>query len=60
MTGPTGTDRAQILASLAGVARGRQRKDEAVGFLDEAIALARRSSAHGLVKDLTETRRSWS
>jgi serine/threonine-protein kinase len=59
MTGPTGTDRAQILASLAGVARGRQRKDEAVGFLDEAIALARRSSAHGLVKDLTETRSRW-
>jgi serine/threonine-protein kinase len=59
MTGPTGTDRAQILASLARVARGRQRKDEAVVFLDEAIQLARRSSAHGLVKDLTETRTRW-
>ena len=58
-TGPTGTDRAQILASLARVARGRHRKDEAVVFLDEAIQLARRSSAHGLVKDLTETRRLW-
>jgi serine/threonine-protein kinase len=59
MTGPTGTDRAQILASLARVARGRQRKDEAVVFLDEAIQLARRSSAHALVKDLTETRSRW-
>ncbi|MEY4545664.1 MAG: hypothetical protein RL685_1859 [Pseudomonadota bacterium] len=59
MTGPTGTDRVQILASLARVARGRHRKEEAVVFLDEAIQLARRSSAHGLVKDLTETRRSW-
>jgi serine/threonine protein kinase/tetratricopeptide (TPR) repeat protein len=58
-TGPAGTDRAQILASLARVARGRQRKDEAVVFLDEAIQLARRSAAHGLVKDLTETRRLW-
>ncbi len=58
-TGPTGTDRVQILASLARVARGRHRKDEAVVFLDEAIQLAKRSSAHGLVKDLTETRRLW-
>jgi hypothetical protein len=30
-----------------------------VVFLDEAIQLARRSSAHGLVKDLTETRSRW-
>jgi len=59
MAGPTGTDRAQILGSLARVARGRHRKDEAVVFLDEAIQLAKRSSAHGLVKDLTETRRLW-
>lgn len=59
MTGPTGTDRAQILASLARVARGRQRKEEASVFMEEAIALARRAAAHGLVKDLIETRSRW-
>jgi len=59
MTGPTGTDRVQILASLARVARGRHRKEEAAVFLDEAIQLARRSSAHALVKELTETRGRW-
>ncbi|HKO92276.1 MAG TPA: hypothetical protein VJU61_14025, partial [Polyangiaceae bacterium] len=59
MTGPTGTDRAQILASLARVARGRHRKDEAIVFIDEAIQLARRSLAHALVKELTETRSRW-
>jgi serine/threonine-protein kinase len=59
MTGPTGTDRAQILGSLARVARGRQRKEEAAVFMEEAIQLARRSAAHGLVKDLLETRSRW-
>jgi tetratricopeptide (TPR) repeat protein len=59
MTGPTGTDRAQILASLARVARGRQRKEEASVFIEEAIQLARRAAAHGLVKDLIETRSRW-
>jgi serine/threonine protein kinase/tetratricopeptide (TPR) repeat protein len=59
MTGPTGTDRAQILGSLARVARGRHRKEEAMVFLEEAIQLAKRSSAQALVKELTETRRLW-
>lgn len=59
MTGPTGTDRAQILASLARVARGRQRKEEASVFMEEAIQLARRAAAHGLVKELMETRSRW-
>ena len=58
-TGPAGTDRAQILASLARVARGRHRKEDAVVFLDEAIQTAKRAAAHGLVRDLTDTRRSW-
>ncbi len=59
MTGPAGTDRAQILASLARVARGRQRKDEAATFIEEAIQLARRAAAQGLVKELIETRGRW-
>jgi serine/threonine-protein kinase len=58
-TGPAGTDRAQILASLARVARGRHRKEDAVVFLDDAIQTAKRAAAHGLVRDLTDERRSW-
>ena len=58
-TGPAGTDRAQILASLARVARGRHRKDDALVFLDEAIQTAKRAAAHGLVRDLADERRSW-
>ena len=59
MTGPMGVERAQLLASLARVAYERDRGQEAVTFIDEAIELARRSSAHGLVDDLLQTRSRW-
>jgi len=59
MTGPTGSDRAQILASLARVARGRRRNDEAVEFIDEAIRIASGSAAHQLVDSLRKMRGSW-
>jgi serine/threonine-protein kinase len=59
MTGPAGSDRAQILASLARVARGRQRNHEAADYLDEAIRIAKQSSAHQLAASLTRTRGSW-
>jgi hypothetical protein len=54
-----GVERAQLLASLARVAYERDRSDEAVGFLEEAIEMARRASAQGLVEDLTQTRSRW-
>ena len=41
------------------VARGRERSDEAVGFIDEAIEVARRSGSHELLSSLTSTRRGW-
>ncbi|HEX3594871.1 MAG TPA: protein kinase [Polyangiaceae bacterium] len=59
VAGPTGAERAHLLASLARVARGRERADEAVGFIDEAIEVARRSGSHELLTSLTSTRRAW-
>jgi serine/threonine-protein kinase len=56
---PTGAERAHLLASLARVARGRERADEAVIFIDEAIEVARRSGSHELLTSLTSTRRAW-
>jgi serine/threonine-protein kinase len=59
VAGPTGAERAHLLASLARVARGRERADEAFGFIDEAIEVARRSGSHELLSSLTNTRRAW-
>jgi serine/threonine-protein kinase len=57
--GPTGTERAQLLGSLARVARGRKRASEAMGYIEEAIELARKSGSHELVTTLTSTREAW-
>jgi serine/threonine-protein kinase len=59
VAGPMGLDRAHLLASLARVARGRERSDEAFGYIDEAIEVARRSGSHELLSSLTNTRRAW-
>lgn len=59
VAGPTGAERAHLLASLARVARGRERADEAFGYIDEAIEVARRSGSHELLSSLTNTRRAW-
>jgi serine/threonine-protein kinase len=59
VAGPTGAERAHLLASLARVARGRERSDEAVVFIDEAIEVARRSGSHELLTSLTSQRRAW-
>lgn len=59
MAGPAGADRANLLAALARVARGREREEEAFGYIDEAIEVARRSGSHELLNSLTNTRRAW-
>jgi serine/threonine-protein kinase len=59
VAGPTGAERAHLLASLAKVARGRERSDEAFGYIDEAIDIARRSGSQDLLSSLTNTRRAW-
>jgi serine/threonine-protein kinase len=56
---PTGAERAHLLASLARVAHGRERSDEAFGYIDEAIEVARKSGSHELLSSLTTTRRTW-
>jgi tetratricopeptide (TPR) repeat protein len=59
VAGPSGSDRARVLGSLAQVAHGRQRSAEAIGYIDQAIEAARQSGAHDLVTSLTDTRRAW-
>jgi serine/threonine protein kinase len=59
VAGPTGAEHAHLLASLARVAHGRERSEEAFGFIDEAIEVARKSGSHELLSTLTNTRRAW-
>jgi serine/threonine protein kinase len=59
VAGPSGTDRARVLGSLAQVAHGRQRSAEALGYIDQAIEAAKQSGAHDLVTALSDTRRAW-
>jgi len=59
IAGPSGTDRARVLGALAHVAHGRQRAEDALHYIDEAIDTARRSGAHDLVSTLNDTRRAW-
>jgi serine/threonine-protein kinase len=59
VAGPSGTDRARVLSALAHVAHGRRRAPEAMGYIDQAIAVARDSGAHDLVHAFADTRRAW-
>ncbi len=59
IAGPSGADRAKVLGALAQVAHGRQRQAEAIGFIDEAIEMARKSGERDLVSSLSDTRRAW-
>jgi serine/threonine-protein kinase len=59
VAGPSGTDRARVLSALAHVAHGRRRSSEAMGYIDQAIAVARESGANDLVSAFADTRRAW-
>jgi serine/threonine-protein kinase len=59
IAGPSGTDRARVLSALAHVAHARQRNGEALGYLEQAIEVARQSGAHELVSAFSDTRRAW-
>lgn len=59
VAGPSGTDRARVLSALAHVAHGRQRGSEALGYIEQAIEVARNSGAHDLVSIFSDTRRTW-
>ena len=58
MAGPGGQDRARVLAALAHVAHGRERRREAEAYLREALDLATRSGANELVTTLQDLKRS--
>ncbi len=59
IAGPSGADRAKVLAALAHVAYGRQRASEALAYIDQAIRTAENSGEHDLVSSLSDTRRAW-
>jgi serine/threonine-protein kinase len=58
LTGPSGQDRARVLGSLAHVAHGRDRIQDALVFLREAIEIANESGSYDLVSSLEDLRRS--
>ncbi len=58
VAGPSGRDRAAVLGVLAHVAHGRDRRQEARDYLNEALDIASRSGAHELVTSLETLRRS--
>ncbi len=58
VAGRSGTDRAAVLAALAHVAHGRDRRQEARDYLREALELASRSGAHEIVTSLESLRRA--
>jgi serine/threonine-protein kinase len=59
VAGPSGTDRARVLSALAHVAHGRQRSTEAIGYIEQAIIVAKQSGALDLVSSFNDTRRAW-
>jgi serine/threonine protein kinase len=59
LAGPSGPDRAKVLAALANVAHERARSGEAQNYLSEALEQASRSGALELVASLEDLRRAW-
>ena len=58
MAGPSGSDRARVLGSLAQVSAIRDRNDEAHRYLLEALELAFASGAHELLHTLEDLKKS--
>ncbi len=58
VAGPSGQDRARVLAALAHVAHGRARPNDARAYLREAVELATRSGAHETLVQLQELSRA--
>ena len=57
MTGPSGQDRVRVLGTLAQVSHLRDRVQEALLYLVEAIELAHQSGSRDLVSSLEDMRR---
>jgi serine/threonine-protein kinase len=58
VAGPNGSDRAAVLAVLAHVAHGRERRQEARDYLREAVELASRSGSNEILTSLEALRRA--
>jgi serine/threonine protein kinase len=59
IAGPSSPDRARLLGVLAEVAHGRQRGEEALAYIDQAIEAAQQSGSHDLMLTLRDTRSAW-
>ncbi len=59
IAGPSGTDRARVLAALAHVAHGRNKSKDAVSYLEQAIVAAEDEQDTDLGESLLATRRSF-
>jgi Protein kinase domain/AAA ATPase domain len=59
LAGPSGSDRALVLASLAYVAKDRERSHEALAYLREATDIAKQASASDLISAFDVMRREW-
>jgi len=59
IAGPSGVDRARVLGSLAQVAHGRHRDQEALHYIDQAIDTARQAGAFDLVSSYGDARKAW-
>ena len=56
---PTGEDRAKVLFSLANLERTRQRSEDAMKYLRQAIEVAHRSGSFELVESFEQASRAW-
>jgi len=56
---PMGEDRAKVLFSLANLERTRQRSEDAMKYLRQAIEVAHRSGSFDLVESFEQTSRAW-
>ena len=59
LAGPVGPERARLLHGLARVAHLRNREEEAMRYLDQALELAEDSGLSDFVRSMEDERRQW-
>jgi tRNA A-37 threonylcarbamoyl transferase component Bud32 len=59
LAGPAGPERARLLHGLARVSHRRERNDEALRYLEQALELAQHSGLGDLVTSMEDERRQW-
>ncbi len=59
LAGPVGPERARLLHGLARVAHLRNRQEEALRYLEQALELAQDSGLYDLITSIEDERRQW-